>query len=518
LLIPDARGICHDTASIARFRLASVPYKRGVSLLGQNQVDEARLAFAAAQRYFPSYPGLLEVANLAEERHKASVLAVQVGEESRALVVSGEFQEALDLLDDFLARYGEFGDYDFRGRAKALRLMFKHLELARAHRNAGANVSALVEFSRGVGSVPELKTFYPEYDDLRQQVLARLAARADEAYLAGAHEVLLEVYADVKRLRLLGSKALYRIGTAHEGLGNLDEATRSYEAIDLDAEEYVEGRRNLAGMALNRADLMQAKINLYEARRIDPQNSQVAADYAEVLRLMEDYVVAIAVWNEVAAMQPDDPVPYEMIARIEEERENWKQAGQANREAVRRFQSPQPRLLWRIAQDFLNADMSRHAVAAYVDLLVIVEANEGVSWLGADPGQVVRNQIRDLGFVHHMGQWIPKDQFLSQQGWELFNNEWVRPEEAQLREVAFLHARIEEDYLRSSSDSHYEEMAAKKRILLGMNRREVIQAWGFFQDQNVFSARAGDTVFEQLLFENARQVYLRDGLVCFWTE
>ncbi len=76
----------------------------------------------------------------------------------------------------------------------------------------------------------------------------------------------------------------------------------------------------------------------------------------------------------------------------------------------------------------------------------------------------------------------------------------------------------QEEDLRVSTDEHYRDMVAQKKISNGMNRREVIQAWGFFEDHNVLRKDDGQTVFEQLLFENSRQVYLKNGLVCFSSE
>ena len=51
-----------------------------------------------------------------------------------------------------------------------------------------------------------------------------------------------------------------------------------------------------------------------------------------------------------------------------------------------------------------------------------------------------------------------------------------------------------------------------------MNRREVIRAWGFFNDQNSTFDPEGKDLFEQLVFGRSREVYLKNGLVCHWTE
>ena len=51
-----------------------------------------------------------------------------------------------------------------------------------------------------------------------------------------------------------------------------------------------------------------------------------------------------------------------------------------------------------------------------------------------------------------------------------------------------------------------------------MNRREVIKAWGFFAELTVFKTDEDKVVFEQLNFDHSRKVYLRNGLVCYWSE
>jgi hypothetical protein len=72
--------------------------------------------------------------------------------------------------------------------------------------------------------------------------------------------------------------------------------------------------------------------------------------------------------------------------------------------------------------------------------------------------------------------------------------------------------------LRAFSDERYRAYAAERRLTKGMNRREVVRAWGLFDDQNVYATDDGDAVFEQLLFSRSRRVYLKDGLVCHWSE
>lgn len=517
-LIEAAQQVCHDTASVIRFRLARVPFTRGMEHLESNRLVEARQAFAEAKRYFPVYPGLAASASLADARYEASIRAEEVGLGARALIALGEFDEALAMLDGFLKQYGKFGEYDFRKRADALRAMSARLESAEAHRLSGDAVSALVEFNAGVAQVPELAEVHPEYGELRKQTLARLDRELEESFDAKDDRRFLRLYADSKRLDAVDSRLLLRAGRTHERLGHPEEAGKVYAAIEMSAAEYVEARRSIARIARESGDLARAVAVLVEARKVAPEHHGLAVDSAEASRLAKNYDQAVTLWQEIARMRSMDPEPFERIAAVEEEREAWKRAGSAYYEAVRRSDHPRPRLLLKVAESFGKAGMSRRVVDAYLELLDFVENNGEVPSLGDDPRQTLHKRIRELGFVHHRGDWIHRDRFLSQQGWVFFNGEWVRPEEVKLREVAADHAETQEKDLRVSSDSYYEEMARNKRISNGMNRREVIEAWGFFEDQNIVTSDGGETVFEQLLFENSRQVYLKNGRVCFWSE
>ena len=85
-----------------------------------------------------------------------------------------------------------------------------------------------------------------------------------------------------------------------------------------------------------------------------------------------------------------------------------------------------------------------------------------------------------------------------------------------MREVAHRIEKKRDDNFRTLGDANYAAAAKAKQLLKGMNRREMIKAWGFFEDQNVFQIPESDVVYEQLLFSNGRQIYLRNGLVCFW--
>ena len=172
----------------------------------------------------------------------------------------------------------------------------------------------------------------------------------------------------------------------------------------------------------------------------------------------------------------------------------------------------------KVAEAYGHTGDNDLVLQAYVDLLEVVRGGMEVTWLGDKPTKRIHKWIGDLGYVHHRGKWILRDQFLAEQGWMRRLGTWIRPEEVRLREVISRTKRLVTTDFRTLGEERYRTFAAENTIVKGMNRREVIEAWGFFEDQNVVEFDNGETIYEQLLFEKGRKVYLRNGFVCFWTE
>ena len=70
--------------------------------------------------------------------------------------------------------------------------------------------------------------------------------------------------------------------------------------------------------------------------------------------------------------------------------------------------------------------------------------------------------------------------------------------------------------LRSSNPKIYKKAVSQKRILKGMNRKEIIASWGFFHDLQQLSKE--NSLFELFIYENGKRVYLKDGFVFAWTK
>ena len=157
-------------------------------------------------------------------------------------------------------------------------------------------------------------------------------------------------------------------------------------------------------------------------------------------------------------------------------------------------------------------------LAVYTELLTLTDETVEVDEYGDQWRAKILTKIRSLGYVQRRGSWVTRERFLREQGWVVYDDKWLRPEEDQLNRAAqLLEQQWSEDPLRTLADDQYMQKAREKRVLLGMNRREVIEAWGYFQDQNTLSIDDG-IEYEQFLFENGRQAYLRNGLLCSWSE
>ena len=517
-LAEKARPVCPDLASIIRYRRATESFERGMRHLGANELREAKGAFASAQEVFPSYPGLAVAAAEAEERLRANARTEQVLAQLEKFEANGEYYKALSLLEEFSRDFPAYSNV-YRERMKQVRTMLQHFEVAEARREAGSDLEAVKEFEKAVAVYPDLLQKHPEYSELRKRLLSQLETEAGTVFDEHNYKRLLEIYADLVQLRPLGTQAWLRRGEANESLGYPKRAEEAYESIADKAPEYAEARWRLARLARSNGKLGRAKAQLERARNAAPRNIPLATDYAEVCELLKDFDDAIAAWNRVGELQPGNPKPFEIIGGIEERRERWAEAGEAYRKCVRRSDQPRPHVLLKLADVYGRTGAKEQVLEAYVDLFEIAQGEVHVPLLGKNPKQKVLKWIRDLGYVRHRGKWIPKEQFYAEQGWVQYSGDtWVRPEEARLREIARRFEKQNHQNLRALADARYKAEAEAKRISKGMNRREVIQAWGFFEDQNIFKLNDGIIVYEQLLFSSGRQVYLRNGLVCFWSE
>jgi len=511
----DAQGVCSSYADIVRFRLAMTPFARGLDQLRKRDLEKALRSFANVRRVFPRYPGLDLAEAEAQERHQARLLGRRV----ELTEGSGDYHASLELLDGFLKQHAKFDDYGFTKRADTLRRMLTHFDKAVEHAKAARDIDAVIEFRLAAVIVPELKRYHPKYPELDKKLLRTLSADAEAAYGAKDFERVIILYGDLARLRPLVGGSLLRLGEAHKQLGHGKEAEEVYLTVADNAAEYVDARRSVAAMAREAGDYPKARKHLHLARSKAPELVEVAVEYAETCQLCEDHDAAVKVWEEVGQLEPTNPKPYEMIASIEEERKSWSKAADALRTAVNRSDKPRPRLLVKMASVYLQSEERREVLGVYLELIKLAKSDpETLAFLGASPRQKVENWIRKLSFVRHGREWITREQFFEAQGWERYEGEWLRPKEVRLREVVKRYNNTANVELRGLSDQRYLVYVKARRITKGMNRREVIRAWGFFNDQNLSFGVEGKDLFEQLLFDRSRKVYLKNGLVCHWSE
>ncbi len=72
------------------------------------------------------------------------------------------------------------------------------------------------------------------------------------------------------------------------------------------------------------------------------------------------------------------------------------------------------------------------------------------------------------------------------------------------------------NHLRSAKPAKYQQAVKQKRMVQGMNRKEVISSWGFFHDLQQISK--GGSLYELFIYESGKRVYLKDGLVFSWAK
>lgn len=134
------------------------------------------------------------------------------------------------------------------------------------------------------------------------------------------------------------------------------------------------------------------------------------------------------------------------------------------------------------------------------------------------PRASVEERIRQLGYERHGGAWIPKDSLLSSYGWRFENGRWNPPDSRRLCNMLAALTGVHE-HLRELPAGFYDALSSQGRISRGMNRREVIQAWGYFDDISVVSSPTSAETYDELVFSDAsRRVYLRRGEVLFWVD
>ena len=452
-----------------------------------------------------------------EERARAKARAEQMLARVDSFEANGDYSKALSLLEEFLRDHPTFSEGQTE-RAERLRSTLQHLGAAQAHLAAGRSFDAEKEFDKAMAIYPDLVHERPEYSELHKQLLKPLLADAEAALESHDDKKLVELYARIREVRPLDSQEWLHSGQAHENLGDAEKAQESYESILEQAPEYAEARSRLARMAHSDGDLERARAELERARGAAPEDITLATRYAKICTLLGDLDAAVAAWKAVGELQPGDPKPFEIIGKIEEKRQHWEEAAIAYRKCIQRTNEPRRDLFLKVAETYGRVGKKEQILEVYVNVLEGDEGAAHVPALGKDLRQTLLEKLRDLGYVRHRGKWIPKKRVFAEQGWvHVSRDVWVRPEEARLREFAH---RIEKDRdgdFRTLSDADYVAAARRKTILKGMNRREMIEAWGFFEDQNVFHMSEDDVVYEQLLFSNGRQIYLRNGRVCFWS-
>lgn len=512
-LRPEAQGVCTDLATVLRFGEATPLVKRARRLLDERSLDAALAAAEEAGKVLDGYPGLAAIQAEVEER----LFAFNLHARLKAIQAGGDYRQAATLLRVAVKERSKFDDYGFAERLAVLDEMLQHFDAAEAARRAGQKSDAILAFRAAVAIVPDLLLQHPHYQEMEAQVLEMLRLQVQVAQGEQDHSALLDCLAQIRRLRPLNDAELLLLGRTHQHLGQLDEARKSLAAVAQAAPEYEAARFTLARLARAGGDLEGARAELELARQVAPGRSRLEREYAEVCQQLGDVDTAVTAWAMVGQLEAENPEPMEKIAELEASRRQWQRATLALRSAIQRDKQPRPRLLTELARMFKQAGTPEKVLATYLELIALVQAHpEAGGFLGEQPRQRIENWIRNLGYVRGGEGWIRREQFLIAQGWVKVDGVWLRPEEEQLHGVAGRYQTTGAEELRAFSDARYQNFVAEQRVSKGMTRREVLQSWGFFADINRLQREGVE--FQQLIYGRSRKVYLRDGLVCFWTE
>ena len=511
----DARRVCSNLALAVRFYKAMTPYADALVRMESGDFDGARQSLLFARSWFPAYPGLpaaiARVDELRQTQSRESALNAQLEEFEQR----GDYAASLAALDEFIQRYPSHRDFGQQEYAEQLRSMLKHFHMAESYRDSQRFADAVTEFEKAVEVFPAVASHYPQFEILREKLLLSLPRIGVESFDAGDFATVRDTYLDLKKLRLLTNSEILRLGKAQQGLGSLPEAREVFDSVEEESDEYGEARWRIAQIAREQGELENARAELESARELLPQNSALENEYAAVALELGEPELAIEAYQRIGEWEADNPSPFLAIADLELTRENVDAAVEALELAYGR--SSDLRLLLRIGEVWDKADAKDKAVAAYVRLmqdLAPVEPTAEATRLATD----VRLRLENLGYVEERGAWVPKERFMAKQGWVQFDGAWMRPDEAQLRRIVQGFEDEGDRPLRVKTDAFYSDEAAAKRVVEGMNRREVIQAWGYFEDQNLYEVPDTELTYEQLLYPDGRRVYMRGGVVCFWSE
>ncbi len=130
----------------------------------------------------------------------------------------------------------------------------------------------------------------------------------------------------------------------------------------------------------------------------------------------------------------------------------------------------------------------------------------------------VEERIRQLGYERHDGAWIPKESLLSSYAWRFEDGRWNPPDARRVCNMLVALTDVNRD-LRELPAGFYDALSSQQRITRGMNRREIVQAWGYFDDISIVSSLTSAEKYEELVFSNsARRIYLKRGHVLFWVD
>ena len=123
--------------------------------------------------------------------------------------------------------------------------------------------------------------------------------------------------------------------------------------------------------------------------------------------------------------------------------------------------------------------------------------------------------LDSIGCVKWRGTWLRHDEYMKAQGYISVRGEWVLPQDQSFVKT---HAQVERlraslPFMRKNTAEFFQLQAEKGDLLIGMNRREAVTAWGFPDD--VRRVSRGEETFDQWRYGESTLYFLDSTLFKF---
>jgi len=150
--------------------------------------------------------------------------------------------------------------------------------------------------------------------------------------------------------------------------------------------------------------------------------------------------------------------------------------------------------------------MKTHEVCGNATMTVDLLAKLQKRYPKFDP---IHAQLRTIGGRYFRGQWMTYDDFKRRQGFEKHGSVWVSSREKSFLETIFkLHTEAQDLIIRRRTAAEYQVLAKRGEVAMGMNPKEVVEAYGFAD--RVYHREFRGKSYDQWVYAG-RFCYFEDG-------